>query len=182
LYPARPNDGTNPYPNLYVLAADGSVRQVLIFSDHYGAAAPSFRPHAAELAYYQGASLSIGGDLIFDLVVASVSQEATGKLILGQARAIATEQLPGASGYAWSPSGRWLAVNQADASGDRISLINPDNAKQAIDVVEANLVDQAMNNPIWSPDGKTLIVFGGNAPQPYAIDIASYLASKGLQP
>jgi Tol biopolymer transport system component len=188
LYPAQPNDGTVPYPNLYVLAPDGSVRQVLLFSDHYGAASPSFRPHAAELGFYRGASLSIGGDLIFDLVVAPVSQDATGRLILGSSRTIATEQLPGSSGFAWSPSGRWLAVNHADfhggdQSGDKISLINPDNPKQIIDVVQADLISLSMNDPCWSPDGKTLIVFGGNGgPQPYAIDIASYLANKGIQP
>ncbi len=41
-----------------------------------------------------------------------------------------------------------------------------------------------MTDPLWSPDGKTLIVFtvGVGVSQPYAIDIASYLASKGLEP
>ena len=56
------------------------------------------------------------------------------------------------------------------------------DAGAAIDVVQVNLVDSSMFDPIWSPDGKTLIVFGGYGPKPYAIDIASYLASKGLQP
>ena len=81
-----------------------------------------------------------------------------------------------------SPSGRWLAVRYADyQGGDRIYLVNPDNPSQTIDVVRAELAQQQMSDPIWSPDGKTLIVFGVNDQQPYAIDIASYLASKGLQ-
>jgi len=51
-----------------------------------------------------------------------------------------------------------------------------------VDVVLADKLGRQMNDPIWSPDGKTLIVFGvgyGVSP-PYRMDIASYLASKGL--
>jgi hypothetical protein len=36
--------------------------------------------------------------------------------------------------------------------------------------------------PVWSSDAKTLIVFDVASAQPYAINIASYLANKGLQP
>jgi hypothetical protein len=70
-----------------------------------------------------------------------------------------------------------------DDSRDRIALINADNPRQIIDVVQTyQMGDQWMMDPIWSPEGKTLIVFGGKGPQPYAIDIAGFLASKGLQP
>jgi Tol biopolymer transport system component len=63
-------------------------------------------------------------------------------------------------------------------------LINPDDPSQTVDVVQTKQVGRTYD-PIWSPDGKTLIIvglLGGFGSQPYAIDIASYLASKGLQP
>ena len=181
LFPTLPNNVAQDASDLYVLAPDGTVRQVLPFADHYGVATPAFRPHAAELAYYRGAYVDVG-IVHFDLVISAVSQDATGKITLGPARTVVTEQIPDDSFYTWSPSGRWLAIRYSDnRNGDKISLINPDNPKQAADVVQDDLIDLSMNDPIWSPDGKTLIVFGGNNPQPYAIDIASYLASKGLQ-
>ncbi len=181
LFPARPNDEPHPL-DLYILTLSGSVEQVLPFSDRYGIAAPTFRPHVAELAYYRGAYVDSGGLVHFDLVISSVVQDTTGKLTLGPARTIATEQDPDMSLYAWSPSGRWLAVRYGDyRGGDKIYLVNPDNPSQTLDVVWAELAQQQMTDPIWSPDGKTLIVFGVNDEQPYAIDIASYLASKGLQ-
>jgi dipeptidyl aminopeptidase/acylaminoacyl peptidase len=192
LFSAWPNDAPQDHSDLYVLSADGSVRQKLPFSDHYGVALPSFRPHVvteteAQLAYCRGAYVDTGGIVHFDLVISTVTVDATGKLVLGPARTLATEQIPDASGYAWSPSGQWLAINHneyhgGDASEDKIVLINADNPKQMIDVVQTDLISMTMNDPIWSPDGKTLIVFGGFGQQPYAIDIASYLVSKGLQP
>ena len=41
-----------------------------------------------------------------------------------------------------------------------------------------------MTDPIWSPDGRTLIVFrvGFGTQVPYAIAISDYLKSKGLAP
>jgi RHS repeat-associated protein len=92
-----------------------------------------------------------------------------------------------ASGYAWSPSGRWIAVRNSDyQSGDNIYLVAPDDPARTVDVVLAEKAGQQMTDPIWSSDGKTLIVFGVGDQQPYTIDIASYLASylasKGLQP
>ena len=51
-------------------------------------------------------------------------------------------------------------------------------------MVLADKIGQQMMSPIWSPDGKTLIVFSValGVSYPYAIDIASYLHTKGLQP
>ena len=182
LFPAWPKDVAQDHSDLYVLAPDGSVRQVLPFSDHYGIATPTFRPHVAHLAYYRGASVDSGGVVHFNLVLSSFTEAATGAITLGLARTIATEQHPDTSLYAWAPSGHWLAVRSADyRGGDRVYLVNPDNPAQTLDVVRAELAQQQMTDPIWSPDGKTLIVFGVNDQQPYAIDIASYLASKGLQ-
>lgn len=182
LFPAWPNDVAQDYPDLYVLARSGMVQQVLPFAAQFGVATPSFRPHAAQLAYYRGASVDSGGVVHFNLVLSSFTEAATGAITLGLARTIATEQHPDTSLYAWAPSGHWLAVRSADyRGGDRVYLVNPDNPAQTLDVVRAELAQQQMTDPIWSPDGKTLIVFGVNDQQPYAIDIASYLASKGLQ-
>lgn len=189
LFTAWPNDGTDSYDSFYVLASDGSGRQILTFPGYYGAVAPAFRPHATELAYSRGASAELKyGIIYYDLVISSFKEDATGKLTLGPARKITSDQYPDSSSYSWSPSGRWLAVrindyHGTDSSRDRIALINADNPQQVVDVVQTyQMGDQLMMDPIWSPDGKTLIVLGGRGPQPYTIDIASYLASKGLEP
>jgi hypothetical protein len=64
--------------------------------------------------------------------------------------------------------------------GDKIYLVNAADPTQTVDVVLADRVGQQMTDPIWSPDGQTLIVFGVNDNQPYALDVAGYLQSKGL--
>lgn len=185
LFPAWPNNVAQDHSDLYVLALSGKVLQNLPFSDEDGVADPSFRPHTAELAYDRGAYVDEGGLVHFDLVISKVTQDITGKLTLGAARTITTEQIPDASSYTWSPSGRWLAIRSndyhgGDQSADKISLINANNPQQIVDVALVDLTEQWMADPIWSPDGKTLIVI--SASQPYAIDIAGFLASKGLQP
>lgn len=188
LLSATPNDGSSDN-NLYVLTPDGTIRQTLTFPGYYGVVAPSSRPHQTELAYFRGASADLKlGAVYYDLVIASYSEAADGKLALGAARTITSNAFPESSSYAWSPSGRWLAVRINDYHGnddtrDRIALINADDPRQIVDVVQTyQMGDQWMMDPTWSPDGKTLIVLGGTGPQPYAIDVASFLASKGLQP
>lgn len=189
LFTAWPNDKSASFDTFYVLAPDGSVRQVLTFPGYYGAVAPAFRPHVNELAYSRGASADLNlGIIYYDLVISPFTEDASGKITLGPARTLTSDQYPESSSYTWSPSGRWLAVRINDYHGnddtrDRIALINADDPGQIIDVVQTyRLFNQAMMNPILSPDGKTLIVFGDIGPQPYSIDIASFLASKGLQP
>lgn len=87
--------------------------------------------------------------------------------------------------YAWSPSGRWIAVRHADPhGGDRIYLLDPANPSHTVDVVVADKAGQQMMAPIWSPDGQTMIVFsvGYDTSTPYELNIGAYLKSKGLQP
>jgi hypothetical protein len=64
---------------------------------------------------------------------------------------------------------------------DHIALVNADDPSQIVDVTNERDVGQFLD-PTWSPDGSTLLVFGADDERPYAIDIGSYLASKGLQP
>jgi hypothetical protein len=87
--------------------------------------------------------------------------------------------------YIWSPTGRWVVVRHGDyRGGDKIYLVNPADPTQTVDVVLADRGGQQMTDPIWSPDGKTLIVFTVQygASQPYQLDIGTYLRSKGLEP
>jgi hypothetical protein len=191
LYPAELYTQLQGSSDLYVLSEEGALRQVIPFSSYYDIAFPSFRPQAAtmELAYYLGTHLDATTKLVdYDLVISDASQDATGKLTLGSARTVLTNQFAGAGPCAWSPSGHWLVANKrgsvAAGVNDKIILINPDDPSQTVDVVQTKQVGRTYD-PIWSPDGKTLIIvglLGGFGSQPYAIDIASYLASKGLQP
>lgn len=66
--------------------------------------------------------------------------------------------------------------------GDRVYLVDAAHPTTTLDVVHAERAGQQLDMPIWSPDGQTLIVIGVADDQPYAIDIASYLHSKGLEP
>jgi len=61
----------------------------------------------------------------------------------------------------------------------QIELVNPDQPSQVVPVVGTE-VNQPFFDPVWSPDGKTLLVVNADTNQPYAIDIAQYLSSKGL--
>ena len=60
--------------------------------------------------------------------------------------------------------------------GDKIYLINPSDPMQAVDVVLADKLGRQMTDPIWSPDGNTLIVFTVqyDASQPYQLDITGH--------
>jgi hypothetical protein len=62
--------------------------------------------------------------------------------------------------------------------------VDPADPLRTVDVVLADKVGVQMDDPIWSPDGQTLIVFsvGYDSAQPYSIDIGAYLRSKSLQP
>jgi len=165
-----PNADTDP--SLYVVTRQGIVTQVLPFPNT-GIFMPTWAPCSPSmLAYYHGSTL----------VMAAVAWH-NGRLTLGPEHPIVGEQyyFNEVARYAWDPTGAWVAVRYANyRGGDKIYLINPHNPAQTVDVVHADLAGQQMMHPIWSPDGKTLIVFGVNDSQPYAINIAAYLKSKGL--
>ena len=114
------------------------------------------------------------------LVMSTVSRDTSGHYVLGPRTMPAGGQLQ--DGYAWSPSGKWVAVRHTDPqSGDKIYLVNAANSSLTVDVTHAEDVGQ-MFDPAWSPDGQTLVVFSVDDERPYALDIGHYLASKGLQP
>ena len=169
--PGDPAGGAIALSGLNVLTPQGAVRQRLLTSNDHNFAFPQWRPHTSELSYL----------LDPNLVIRPISYGSQG-FTLGTPRVVASDQIEDVSSYAWSPSGRWIALRHLDAQGnEKIYLVNADHPTQTADVVLTDKVGEQMTDPIWSPDGKTLIVFGVNDNQPYAINIADYLHSKGLE-
>ncbi len=161
--------------NLYYVQPNGTVNTSPII---VGCRRPAWVPHQLTLSYIDGV----------DLVTAPVTVK-NGDLEVGASSILIKNIVADisadadVSSYAWDPSGNWIAVRYVNyQSGDKIYLVNAHNPQQTVDVVHADLAGQQMTDPMWSPDGKTLIAFGVNDGQPYAIAIADYLHSKGLQP
>jgi hypothetical protein len=121
-----------------------------------------------------------GNDVVRHDLMASAVVTRDGQPALGTPRNLATDI---DVHYAWAPSGRWAVVRYGNyQGGDRVYLIDAANPAETVDVVHADRAGQPMYHPIWSPDGQTLILIGVADDQPYAIDIASYLHGKGLEP
>jgi Tol biopolymer transport system component len=164
--PNAPTMGLDNYA-LYLIQANGEVNPTPVSQE---AELPAWRPRTMQLTFIQGGNL----------VMYTVTNNAHG-ITLDAPISLASDQSADASGYAWSPSGTWVAVRYTNyRGGDKIYLVNADHPAQTVDVVLADHAGQQFTDPIWSPDGKTLIVFGVSDSQPYAIDIASFLKSKGL--
>jgi len=153
---------------LCVTKPDGAVTQVLLLGN--SVSLPQWRPHTTTLSYLLGN----------DLVLSSTSW-AKSQLTLGKPQIIVGGQEADVSRYAWSPSGHWIAARVWSPGDDKIALINADNPAQTVNVVSYSTAQWLTADPVWSPDGKTLIVFTVSEDQPYAINIADYLHSKGLE-
>jgi len=170
---------------IYAVSSNGQVIALQTSSDIYAdSAEPNWlqvNSSGSELAVVEERTPPTPKDSPTVLITISIS-EMHGQLSLGQPKEVAT----GIDyQFSWSPSGHWLAVRHIDyRGGDKIYLVNPAQPSQTVDVVLADQIGQQMMSPIWSPDGKTLIVFSVayGVSEPYAIDVASYLHSKGLQP
>lgn len=182
-----PPDDASHNPDLFVLmAATGALEQVFSFTDYVwdhpstdrgGIYLPQWVPQQQALSYEVGLADIDGPGL---LVMSAVTRDTDGQFVLGPRTVLASGQVQ--DGYAWSPSGHWVAVRiGGDQGNDHIALVNADDPSQTVDVTNERDVGQWLD-PVWSPDGKTLIIINTDDDQPYAIDIASYLASKGLQP
>ncbi|HEU5438683.1 MAG TPA: hypothetical protein VFU88_05290 [Ktedonobacterales bacterium] len=173
-------DQVSDEPDLFVVtAATGALVQVFPFvpGRDGGAYLPQWVPQHQALSYEVGLAGIEGPG---QLVMSTVTRDADGQFVLGPRTVLASDQTQ--DGYAWSPSGHWVAVRHVNPDhGDKIYLVNADDPSVTLDVTHAEDVGQ-MLDPVWSPDGQTLVVFGVDDERPYAIDIASYLASKGLQP
>jgi dipeptidyl aminopeptidase/acylaminoacyl peptidase len=179
-YTVLPDGTAAEFPDLYVLNAAGHLLQALPFVDRGGIYFPTWVPHAQAISYLNGKDPTTD---LSPLVESAVTRDAAGRLTLGPPRTLATGQTDFTGQHAWSPSGHWVAVRLNDAGGDRIALVNAANPAQTLNVTSPDFPD-GLTDPIWSPDGQTLIVFRVTygAAQPYAIAIADYLKSKGLQP
>jgi hypothetical protein len=177
---ARHADGSfETSPDLYVITPSGQIAQTLPFLNQGGIYFPTWVPHAQAISYLDGEDMTT---LLSPLVESAVTRDATGRLTLGPPRTLANGQDNGTGQHAWSPSGRWVAVRLDDAGGDRIALVNAANPAQTLNVTSPN--GDQYTDPIWSPDGQTLIVFSvayAND-EPYSIAIGDYLKSKGLEP
>jgi Tol biopolymer transport system component len=164
---------------LYVVGRTGVVTlQPLTPRDQF-IVSPAWAPQQRGLTYLMDTN---GGSGLLNLVLSGVTTDAQAHLVLGAPRTLARDV---DQYYAWSPSGRWIAARYPDHGvEDRIYLLNVDNPAETVDVVVADRIRQQMLDPIWSPDGNTLIVFtvGYGTAQPYSLDIGAYLHSKGLQP
>lgn len=174
-------DTGNPPPQLYVVHRDGSIIPTALTppSEQVWAPAWGVGPQAGTLTY-QMSTDPLG--VVTDLLQSSVTYAKGIPASVGQPKELAhnTDDF-----YVWSPSGRWIAVRYSDyRSGDRIYVLDPANPSHTVDVVLADKAGVQMMDPIWSPDGQTLIVFsvGYDTSMPYKLDIGAYLKSKGLQP
>lgn len=171
---------------LNVLKLNGRVVQA--WSPHFpdDIALPKWEPQAAAISYILTPQGTFNQTYPSSLVISTTHWDsATGQVVFGPPREVISEVGLNLDSYSWSPSGNWIALRHEDYNGgDKILLLNPSQPSQRIDVVLADDIGQQMMKPLWSPDGKTLIVFSVayGASQPYSIDIARFLASKGLQP
>lgn len=162
--------------SLYVVSAQGRVDPTPLTPLTEDVAYPAWRPHAQQISYVV-ASGPNGSHL--QLLLSSITRGPGGHLALGSP-ALLADMID--SSYVWSPTGTWVAVRNFDVRApDRIYLVNPAAPSHTVTVVQT---DQGMDEPIWSPDGQTMIVFsvGYDTSTPYELDIGAYLKSKGLQP
>lgn len=179
---------TNPFDTvqevkngeLYVIHLDGAIDGQSLTQPTDYVSYPELAPQGSRLSYLLETDPTTGN---LNLMLSQLNDTAAGlPTLTGTPQTLATGV---DSGYTWSPSGHWIAVRHLSyQGGDKIYLVNPDTPTQTVDVVLAEQVGQQMMNPIWSPDGRQMIVFsvGFSTAQPYELNIGSYLASKGLQP
>ena len=88
--------------------------------------------------------------------------EGTSKLIISHAdgadeHVLASLPLPGYSGPAWSPDGKWIASTVLDPGGQsfgRLVVLNPTNGKEK--TIYAGTA--SLQKPAWMPDGQHLLL------------------------
>jgi Tol biopolymer transport system component len=169
---------------LFAVDPQGSVTDAPLTPPRADVEQPAWVPHGNALTYVEQEGTSSG---IYDLWESAVTTGPRGvpsdtPVSLGTPEKLVSNV---DRYYAWSPSGRWVAVRYGSyKGGDTIDLVDSTDPTRTVDVVLADNVGVQMEGPIWSPDGKTLIVFsvGYDTAQSYSIDVGAYLSGKGLQP
>ncbi len=167
---------------LYALSAEGEVTLQPLTPSSKDLSNSAWQPQHWGVSVVEWISTGVDSTGYYNLLLSTVQRTPAGDIKLGPPQTLATDLF---FTYAWSPSGKWVAVRHGDyRSGDKIYLVNVANPSQTVDVVVADKLGQQMTDPVWSPDGRQLIVFTVEygAAHPYAIDIGASLRSKGLQP
>jgi hypothetical protein len=156
------------YPNIYLLNADGSGKQLLI----EGASEPAFSPDGKRLAYFSWRDDALGlrirnMDTGEDRTLTTSSEDYwpswapdgnrlvfyTGDNDLQIINADGTDRrglVPGEF-PAWSPRGDRIAFKGCISSGCGIVLINPDGSNPVQITTNSN-----DGQPAWSPDGRSI--------------------------
>ncbi len=172
-----PNDPTPMGSMLFAVDPLGRVTDAPLTAPLDDVEQPAWVPHASALTYVKQQGISSD---IYDLWESAVTTGPRG-VSLGTPQKLVSDV---DTYYAWSPSGRWVAVHYRNSQGgDKIYLVDSTDPTRTVDVVLADNVGVQLKDPIWSPDGETLIVFsvGYDTAQSYSIDIGAYLSGKGLQ-
>ncbi|WP_419948335.1 prolyl oligopeptidase family serine peptidase [Candidatus Palauibacter sp.] len=131
---------------VHVGAPGGSSRAVV--EEAAGLRAPAWSPDGATLAYYSTESGSQ------DIWLVDVDGETPPR----QLTAEAAEADDGRFAPSWAPGGRWIAYisNRADWWHDDVWLVEAGTG----DAHQISTSLMASSNPVWSPDGSSLVLMG----------------------
>jgi Tol biopolymer transport system component len=171
-----PNDPNPMGSMLFAVDPLGRVTDAPLTAPRDDVETPAWVPHASALTYVKQQGISSN---IYDLWEVAVTSGPKGPALGVPIMLVGDVD----TSYAWSPSGRWVAVRYRNAKGgDKIYLVDAADPTRTVDVMLADNAGVQMKGPIWSPDGETLIVchVGYDKAEPYRIDIGAFLRSKGL--